>query len=64
MEQPRVNHSVNDGLKAPSNHHPTFFFLTFSILFIFHSFIVLVKIMVIINKYKMEVDDKITPGLP
>ena len=33
---------------------------TFSILFIFHSSTVLVKIMVIINKYKMEVDEKIT----
>ena len=37
---------------------------TFSILFIFHSFTVLVKTVVIINKYKMEADEKITPSLP
>lgn len=31
------------------------------ILFIFHSFTALVKIMVTVNKYKMEIDGKITP---
>ena len=35
-----------------------------AILFIFHSFTVLVKTMVIINKYKMKVNRKIAPSLP